>query len=232
MSRVRKLCVSGLLSTVVLGLLTLGAPRAFADSVTYYLTAINAGVPLTGPFVSVTVELTSPTTANVTFTSLTNGGYVYLMGSQDAAGVNVNGAFTASAVNETTSYSAAGFVPDFSGTIGSGNIDGFGTFNLIVENDNGFGATATSISFTITRTDGTWSSAANVLTPNNEGAIAGSHVFPCPVPGCNSTLSADLGERPLTRDVSTIPEPGTLIFMGTGLVMLGGIVRRRKKSLS
>src|SRR5438128_2509588 len=66
----------------------------------------------TGPYATVDINLTTSTTATITFTSLTNGGYIYLMGDGGTADLNVNGTYSLGAVTESNSIS--GFTPAFS----------------------------------------------------------------------------------------------------------------------
>ena len=88
---------AGLLSTAL----------ASADVTLYSIDAPNSALSsFTGPYASLQVNLTSPTTANLTFTSLDNGGYTYLMGATGSADINVNAAsWTLSALNGTNSIS-------------------------------------------------------------------------------------------------------------------------------
>jgi hypothetical protein len=80
-----------------IGILATGIPIAHA--VVLDSTDIAIGVPNTGlsgfsgPFANVHNDLTSTTTASVSFTSLTIGGYLYLLGGQGAADLNVNGSY-------------------------------------------------------------------------------------------------------------------------------------------
>jgi PEP-CTERM motif len=62
-------------------LVTVGAMRVSADVTTITIDTPNPGLSAggtnTGPYATVTIDLTSPTTANVTFDSLTNGVNLY-----------------------------------------------------------------------------------------------------------------------------------------------------------
>ena len=131
-----------------------------------------------GPYATVTITLDSSTTATVTFNSLTNGGFIYLMGDGGTADLNVNGTYTLGTVTESNSIS--GGTPSFKDNT-PGTVDGFGAFNLSLNNNsNAFTDTATSISFMLTATNGnSWSSASNVLTPNGDGYLAAIHADPC-----------------------------------------------------
>src|SRR5438046_426259 len=95
--------LSSLAASVVLGL-TFAAGTAYADTFSFLLTTGNLGPTVTGPFAEVTVNRTSSTTATITFHSLTNGGYTYLMGDGGSAALNVNAtSFTASNISGTNS---------------------------------------------------------------------------------------------------------------------------------
>ena len=92
---------------------TLSVTSAMADSVTYYISAPNTALgSLTPPYASVTVELTSATTATVTFTSLVSNGDLFLMGGNGAADVNVNAtSWTIGVFSATNTASTGSFTP-------------------------------------------------------------------------------------------------------------------------
>jgi hypothetical protein len=155
----------------------LGMASAHANLITYSLDTGNSGISgYTGPYGSVDVDLTSSTTATITFTGNTVGGYQYAFGGQGVAGVNVNasswsfGSFSGVPFNSDSAT-----VNDLSNG-GSANEDGFGKFNQTFDNFDGFAHSWHSVSFVLTDMSGTWADAANVLGPN-AGAIPSQRTF-------------------------------------------------------
>ena len=111
-------------------LVSLGASIASADT-TYTIDVGNPGGLncCTGPYATATVHFVDATHATVTFTSATNGGYLYLMAGNQAADVNVNAtSFTVGSLSGSNSVGFSPVGPLSNG--GSNNVDGFGSFNL------------------------------------------------------------------------------------------------------
>jgi hypothetical protein len=212
-----------LMATVVVAmlfLLTLGAPRASADTITYTLNNSNLGSSFTGPFATVVVNLTSSTTATITFTA--GSGYVLMDSS--IADVNVNSA--------TWSIGSFSFACGGAGCNGgSKNVNGFGTFNQTTNAFGGFGNALSSVSFTITNTSGTWASAANVLTANSQGGHAAVHVAPISLGGACTGFASDGTEKAGSTTASgctpTVPDGGvTLMLLGGTLAGLETLRRK------
>jgi hypothetical protein len=226
-SRVARVALMG--AAVVLGSSVL-APSAWADTESFNLNVSNLGAGFTGPFIQVTVNRTSTTTATFTFDSLTNGGFTYLMHSQGAAFVNIN-ATTFTLNSFSASNSLLGFNAPVPSNGGSRTEDGFGSFNQGISLFDGFnssgGGAATEIIFSVTNTSGTWASVANVLAANGSGNLAAAQIGACPVV-CNGTTGsfANTGFASTPGPVVGAGIPGILMACG-GLIALAR--RRRQK---
>lgn len=214
------------IALAAMGLLSF-APSAKADVVIFDLSVGNTALsPLPAPYGTVTVDRTSNTTAIITFNALLTGGDQYAFGSQGAFDVNVNAtSFTTTTPTLTAQFASAG-----PATAGSGNISTFGNFNLTFDLFDGFTNSATSASFTLTDTSGTWASASNVLTNNAQGNEVAAHIFACASPcTANSTV---LVTGFSTNGVGAVPEPSTWAMMLLGFMGVGFMAYRRKSRSS
>ena len=152
--------------------------------------------------------------ATVTFTSLTTGGDTYLMGATQAADVNVNA--TSWTVTNLAGTALAGFTNGALTNGGSGNVNGFGTFNQTIDNFDGYTNSHNQISFTLTNTGGTWATAASVLGANGSGFTVAIHGFACTSP-CTTTAGALATGFATNGTPSTVPEPASAASVRIGI---------------
>jgi hypothetical protein len=182
--------------------------------------AAISGYP--GPYAHVDVSLTDSTHASITFTSLTNGGNIYLLGDGGSVAVNVNAtSWTLGTISG--SNAGTGFTPGPYSDGGAANENGFGSFNQTINSFDGFTHSSDSITFALTDTSGTWGSANDVLTGNADGYLAGAHIFvtSSPANATNGALTTGYAVN------SAVPIPPSALLMGSGLLGLG-LLRFRK----
>jgi hypothetical protein len=190
------------IAPILIAVACLGLQHAKADTVDYTLVTSNSpGTLGTGPFGTAHVDLTSSTTATITFTAAS--GYLFVNGG--AVGVNVNA--NAWTIGNFTSNGN----PVSDG--GAGNEDGFGSFNQKVSQQNASNG-ASIISFVLTNTSSTWLTAANVLAFNANHWLIAAHIQIQNGSG-NTGFAAGPGG-------GTVPDGGTTVMMlGAALGALG-----------
>jgi hypothetical protein len=192
--------------------LVAAVPRAAADTATYDLTIANAAINTAGYpdgtlFATVTLTLNG-NAIDVEVKSTPD----FAIGRVSSFGFNVVGSTAGLNVSNLTS----GFTFNSGG---ANNVSEFGAFQFTI---NGSGSTSTSdLTFTVTRTGG-FSSVSQLYSPNSDGYAFESHVLVLDSSG-NIVTTGFVGNGPVT------PEPASLALFGSGLVALGGVLRRRKK---
>ncbi len=193
--------------------------QSHATSVTYDLGTGNPGLSgYSGPYATATVDLTSPTTATITFASLTSGGNIYLMGDGGSVAVNVNAASWTLGTTIIGVNGGTGFTPGPYSNGGAGNEDGFGSFNQTINGFDGFDHSADNVTFTLTDTSGTWTDPSEVLTANAGGSVAAAHIFVTAYPANQANGALTTG---YAADGSQVPDGGTTVaLMGLGLLGL------------
>jgi hypothetical protein len=191
-------------------LLTLGTPLVSANTITTITSTITFGnkalAGQTPPFGTVTVTVTGGK-ATVTFTALNS----YLFGAVNAVDLNLTKAgitaknFTWTGGNGKTAFFSAG----------SGNVSGFGRFNLTIDAFDGFKSAVKSVTFTLS---GMWANASSVLKINKKGYDAAAHIF-----ANGGKISGFAAEKPS----AAVPDGGvTLMLLGGALVGIETLRRR------
>jgi hypothetical protein len=213
-----------LIATAAAALLWAGSAQAdvFLSTISDGNDALNnAGYADGTNFGTVSINRTSSTTAIVTFTA--NTGFSF--GAAQAIDLNVNAtSFTDTGFSFTSLVNPA----SVQGTPGTAqNVNGHGTFNNTVDLFDGFTSSATSASYTLTNTSGTWASAADVLTNNSLGFDAAAHIFaynPNNIAGgaIVTGFAAEAG-----GSVANVPEPSTWAMLILGFIGVEFMAYRR-----
>jgi hypothetical protein len=170
----------------------------------------------TGPYATAEIDLTSSTTANIIFTGLTSpvGGYIFGIGS---TGLNVNGTGAASNIKEDG--------VSISDSTSSGNLDGFGSFNLIIDTSNsGSSSYLHQVSFTLTDATANWLVDSDVVTGNNKQNLIAAHLYVFNPDGSAANATGFIDNSDVQRSV---PDGGTTALLLGSAISALGLIRRK-----
>jgi PEP-CTERM motif-containing protein len=204
---VRKLAVSlAMFAVVALG----SAVAASADQVV--INVPNSGLSGTpGPYATVTYTLNGSV---IDVTVQMEPGFTAF-----GTGNGNNGIFGFNVVGSTAGLSVTNLPAGFTANLGGGQMDGFGNFDVTLSCCNPPGVT--SFSFTVSRTGG-FSSASDLFEANSSGAHFAVHI--APTNGNPTGFAGDSGTP------TEVPEPTSMLLLGSGLVTLAAGLRRRFKT--
>src|SRR5262245_20637659 len=212
--KMTKLMIRKIASFLAIAAISLGAGTGAKAALSFSVAVGNVGLAgFPGPYGTLSLSLVDSTHATVTLTAAAG----FRFGAGQTLGLNLASA-------ATIVGGAGGITGNGSGTfsIGSGNVDGWGTYNLVIDTSDGFTDSATSITFRLLKTSGSWASESQILGPNGDGLIIAAHVF----------VVNPSGGGALATGFATVPEPTTLVAGALLLLPFGAstirVLRNRK----
>src|SRR5262249_34086702 len=180
----------------------------------------NLATQGSGPYGEFTITAVSTTSYKVVATGLNS----FVFGDSSILGLNLNTSVTGAG----TLTAQAGFTQ-----AKAGNVDGFGSFNFLVDDGPGFSSPLST--FTLNFTTANAATLATLLTPNGapNNATGVAHMALSTNTACTGFASDGInngGTSDNSACTTVVPEPATLLLVGTLLAGLGYISRQRLAS--
>ena len=196
------------LSLAMFAVIAFSSAVARADQV--IINTPNAGLSGSpGPYATVTYVLNG---SNIDVTVTMFSGFQAF-----GQGNGNNGIFGFNVVGSTAGLNITNMVGVNAFSAGGGQMDGFGNFDVTLDCCNPANAVS-SFSFTVSRTGG-FSSASDLFEANANGAHFAIHI--APTNGNPTGFAADGGQN------TEVPEPTTMLLLGSGLIRTASGLRRR-----